>query len=271
MDHLKFVIFSSITGKEEIRESVPQPRISFHSSSLKSVKISSRDGSIIAEESYTEPQLIFAVPGTGVHLKCTKETRHWYVIFPNSSKFRLSKNQNLIEFEYENDWISAPILTPVPAEIVSIWETELKNIEIAYHTPIPENRLCGQAGVMNILRHVVMVNQQTEVDEISPAAKLKMLIDGDENFTYNLNELSRKCDYSNDHLRVLFQKQYQTSPLAYRNHLRMSRAMVMITSTDLSVSEISDQLGFSHVQHFCNSFRKENNITPGEAIKRFRH
>lgn len=47
-------------------------------------------------------------------------------------------------------------------------------------------------------------------------------------------------------------------------YLRMQKAKSLIRNTNLTVSEISELLGFSTVQYFSFAFMKAEGITPSE-------
>ena len=53
-------------------------------------------------------------------------------------------------------------------------------------------------------------------------------------------------------------------PLRYHMYLRMQKAKSLIRNTNLTVSEISELLGFSTVQYFSFAFKKAEGITPSE-------
>jgi AraC-like DNA-binding protein len=123
---------------------------------------------------------------------------------------------------------------------------------------------------LNILRFIVDQAQNREAAATGPAARLKQLIDADSGHQFNLSELSGRCGYSSDHLRLLFQEQYHTSPLAYRQRQRQIRIMDLIINTDLPLKAIAEKSGFPHLTHFCTAFKKEFGLTPARAVKKHR-
>ncbi len=66
--------------------------------------------------------------------------------------------------------------------------------------------------------------------------------------------------------QVYFRKQFKaymgTTPLEYRNALRLSRACSYLEYGDISVQEISDMLGYSTVSHFIKVFKKQYGCAP---------
>ena len=109
------------------------------------------------------------------------------------------------------------------------------------------------------------------IREICPAAKLKQLIDMPENAHFSLSELSTKCGYSVDHLRVLFNDRYRISPVKYRIASTMTHAMKLICKSNTLVSDVAVECGFDNLSHFSRSFKKVHGMSPSEALKRFRY
>lgn len=59
-----------------------------------------------------------------------------------------------------------------------------------------------------------------------------------------------------------FSKWGDTSPLAYVQDVRMQRAARLLCETNLSVAEVANQLGFTSVSHFVQTFKRVHNRTP---------
>ena len=55
----------------------------------------------------------------------------------------------------------------------------------------------------------------------------------------------------------------QIPPLRYHMYLRIQKARSLICNTNLTVSEISELLGFSTVQ-YCSYAKKSEGVTPSE-------
>lgn len=68
--------------------------------------------------------------------------------------------------------------------------------------------------------------------------------------------------------RSLFHKQYGTSPVKYRNNLRIGRAKELLTDGSYTVSEVAYACGFENVGYFCRYYRAAVGEAPGETKKR---
>ena len=78
----------------------------------------------------------------------------------------------------------------------------------------------------------------------------------------SIKELADFCGISEVYLRKEFNKYIGMSPVKYRNLLRLSRARAYIEYGDISVQEISDELGYSTVSHFIKEFRLHYGKSP---------
>ena len=92
----------------------------------------------------------------------------------------------------------------------------------------------------------------------------------DDNYTcdISLEELAAKCLVSKYYLSHLFSKSTGKSIGKYILDKRMYMAKYMLSSTDVSVEQISLQCGFSDSAYFCRLFKKELGCTPTQFRKK---
>ncbi|HEY4415219.1 MAG TPA: AraC family transcriptional regulator [Verrucomicrobiae bacterium] len=81
--------------------------------------------------------------------------------------------------------------------------------------------------------------------------------------------LAALVNLSRSHYTTLFRRVTGYAPLNYLNHLRMQRAVQLLNTTELSIKQISDQLGFSDQFYFSRAFRKMHNHSPTEHRRRY--
>jgi len=67
-----------------------------------------------------------------------------------------------------------------------------------------------------------------------------------------------------------FKKQYGDTILNYINTLRIKEAKTLLRKNELSVTEISEKLGFSSIHYFCRIFKKATGNSPKEYLKTIR-
>lgn len=56
----------------------------------------------------------------------------------------------------------------------------------------------------------------------------------------------------------------------YLNTLRIQRAIKLLQSTKLSITDISQNVGYQYIDHFYKNFRELTGMTPGEYIKKYK-
>lgn len=79
--------------------------------------------------------------------------------------------------------------------------------------------------------------------------------------------LSQMCSYLNlskTHLERLVMEEFGCSAVKYYSKLKLMRACFLLQNSDLSMREISEQLGFYDESHFTKFFKKQNGVTPRE-------
>ena len=69
----------------------------------------------------------------------------------------------------------------------------------------------------------------------------------------------------------IFKEVTGSSPLAFKQNIRIERAKSLLITTDLSTKEIAEMVGYTDPQYFYRVFRKKNDISPGEFRKRYKH
>jgi AraC-like DNA-binding protein len=76
--------------------------------------------------------------------------------------------------------------------------------------------------------------------------------------------LSEKVNLHPDYLSRIFLKLTGERPQAYIHTKRIERAQYLIVTTDLSLTQIAEDTGFSSLPHFSKVFRSVTSLTPGK-------
>ncbi|PZR24196.1 MAG: AraC family transcriptional regulator [Citrobacter freundii] len=76
--------------------------------------------------------------------------------------------------------------------------------------------------------------------------------------------LADKVNLHSDYLSRIFLKLTGERPLAYIHTKRIERAQYLIVTTDLSLTQIAEDTGFSSLPHFSKVFRVVTSLTPGK-------
>ena len=74
---------------------------------------------------------------------------------------------------------------------------------------------------------------------------------------------------STSYLSRIFKRVMSLSFCEYTNSLRLKKANRMLISTDVSVAEISNSVGFTAVSYFISSFKSKYGLTPSKYREKF--
>ncbi len=77
-----------------------------------------------------------------------------------------------------------------------------------------------------------------------------------------IDTLADMITVSPDYFTKMFKDSIGRTPIDYINGLRINRAMQMLATTDVSVNEISDTLGFSNPNYFHKIFKQYMDASP---------
>jgi len=99
-------------------------------------------------------------------------------------------------------------------------------------------------------------------------AHARHLLDSYPGHAWTIVELARQCHISPSHLAHKFSAQVGRSPLAYLRDSRLRRGAEWLRNTNLSITEIALEAGFSSSQRFATAFREDRGETPSEYRKR---
>lgn len=98
---------------------------------------------------------------------------------------------------------------------------------------------------------------------VHPAvAEARRILDSDLTADVSLAELAAEVHLSPTYLAQLFSTQLGESPARYRQHRRLERGRALLAETDLRITDIAGELGFSSPQHFATAFRQRHSMTP---------
>ncbi len=77
-----------------------------------------------------------------------------------------------------------------------------------------------------------------------------------------LDDLATLFNTNEYKIKTGFKEVFGCTPTQYYNKQRIRQCKILIENTSLSLSEISNKMGFSSYPHFSKSFKKETHVTP---------
>lgn len=81
---------------------------------------------------------------------------------------------------------------------------------------------------------------------------------------FSVRTLSERANISFSYFSQLFKQEKGVSAIDYVIALRIQKAQELLAETDLSITEIVDQIGYYSVSSFIKRFRQKTGITPGK-------
>lgn len=84
------------------------------------------------------------------------------------------------------------------------------------------------------------------------------------NDVYTIGEVAKHCGMSERRLRSAFNKILGASPVQIKQRIQTAKAKLLLKTTDLSVEEIANKVGFFSTSRFRNVIKKRYNALPKE-------
>ena len=114
--------------------------------------------------------------------------------------------------------------------------------------------------LINILR--LLNKEKNDILADKTIQEIKEYIDKHCCENLDLDFLASYSCYSKFYFSRLFKDELGVSPIRYLQNKRMEKAVLLLETTDLSVADISQQVGFQSLAYFCQLFKKIYKTTP---------
>ena len=101
----------------------------------------------------------------------------------------------------------------------------------------------------------------------SLATKIKAFLDCNYTRELTAQDIADHFFISEAHMRRTFAGTYHISPIKYINNLRIEQAKKLMETTDMSITEISEAVGFGTLRTFNRAFTKQRGMSPSEYKK----
>ena len=94
-----------------------------------------------------------------------------------------------------------------------------------------------------------------------------------ENYANEINPtiLYGMSDMTETHFRRLFKEIHGVSPVKFINALRIRRAEWLLNNSNLSITQISENCGYSDMYYFSRTFKANMGLSPTEYLKKNRN
>lgn len=242
-------------------------------------------------------ELIYIFSGSGKHYidgktYPVKKGCILYVDYGQVHSFSVSENMSYVNFlikpEYFSDklkdeknfdsvfkWLGLGSLAEASQTQMAFFDSKAcSDIEHMIIKMLEENRdrECGfetviKDGITDILvymlRNTVTTDYlETQTELTSEIKKVVEYLDKHSNEKITLKNLSEMCNYSQDYLSKLMKANFGAGFSEYLLKKRISNAVHLLMTTDFSIFEISQNVGFTNKTHFYKMFEKYLGIKP---------
>jgi AraC-like DNA-binding protein len=86
----------------------------------------------------------------------------------------------------------------------------------------------------------------------------------------SIEDLAKKCCLSTHHFERLFKGKYKVTPSRYIIRHRIEKAKEIMLYSKMSISSISEEVGYGSIHSFSKAFKRIEGISPSEYIKRIK-
>ena len=126
--------------------------------------------------------------------------------------------------------------------------------------PNPDGAVISALGYALLTSVAGQTGQQKKMPPL--LEQILSSINGDLSYRYSIADFARQHGCGVHTLMRLFRKHLGITPSAYRERLRFGQACRLLHTTDLSVKEISERLGYCDQPYFSAAFRKRAGCPP---------
>lgn len=107
-------------------------------------------------------------------------------------------------------------------------------------------------------------NSRLKINDIECLHEAKSYIEQNYHHPCSIVELARKIGINQTKLKNGFKELFGNTIFGYIRDLQMEEALQLLLDKKLYVSEVADQIGYKHAQHFTAAFKRKFGILPSE-------
>ena len=198
---------------------------------------------------------------------------HFYI--DKNSKWLDLADLFAVLHRYRSDRHNSSIYLPVffslsaPERIAIIFRQLIHAHMHNQHTPFQCNLCLASIGA-EITEQVFLHFSQTEDDPLSNKFNEALeWIRINYNKQILVNDIAWRFNYNANYFSRLFKSKMGISLIRYVNQLKIERSRYLLVNSDLSVKEISYQIGISDEKYFMKLFRSSESLTPTQYRNAF--
>ncbi|MGL6199288.1 MAG: helix-turn-helix domain-containing protein [Lachnospiraceae bacterium] len=117
-------------------------------------------------------------------------------------------------------------------------------------------------GITNYGKYKNVSKQKYNRSHLEQIANVKSQIDENPQKSYTIAELAEYCKISPTYFKRMFKESVGMQPHQYIVKRRLEKSREMLVRSDLSILDISEELGFASSSRFAETFKKEYGYLP---------
>lgn len=138
--------------------------------------------------------------------------------------------------------------------------------KLSSQSPITESEI--SITIHTLLCQLGTLNTGTYMGKYpQPVNDLLQILNRDYSKSMTVADISHRLNVSEQHLSRLFKCHLGISPYKYLTKLRINTAALLLISTNMTIADITDSVGFSSESNFIKYFRSVYNTTPSKYRK----
>lgn len=114
---------------------------------------------------------------------------------------------------------------------------------------------------------LLRIQQERETEASRPIRAAKKYVQEHFRESITLEDVSAAVGFSASYFSVLFKKETGEGFAKYLTNIRMEQAKALLQETDYPVAEVCQEVGYSDVKHFVQTFRKATGLNPAQYRK----
>jgi AraC-like DNA-binding protein/mannose-6-phosphate isomerase-like protein (cupin superfamily) len=196
-----------------------------------------------------------------------------YICLDVSPDFLCTSANSIIQQKYLEPF-SKSVSSIVLSRTVS-WENEILDF-LTHLYELYEEKSFGfelkmQYSILNIMYLMIVNSQWGDAEKSSYALvedqrikKMLSFIQGNYKSKITLEDIAKNANLSRAECSRFFKRMTGQTPFEYLISYRINQSTVLLKNSDLSITEIADEVGFGSVSYYIEKFRKQTNYTPKE-------
>ncbi len=215
----------------------------------------------VGDQVYTvkSEQLLYLPANMSFKLQITSEEP--LVFYYVHAELEIGSNKVNDIFDFPN------LCTPSdPQKTEALFEHLLQ----VFNSDTPTAALESNAAFLHLVCHYLKESSATSILYTKHPSDLQRTVEyvhANLHHNFTVRELAQLAGYSTAHFSRKFKKLFRYPPLEYIAHAKVKYAKKRLEKTELSITEIAEELGYSDVGYFGSLFKKHVGVTPATYRK----